>query len=47
LFSNGIVKSNLGAAFTGGWGIFFIVVNDAIVAFIYHFIVAFDISGSA
>ena len=47
LFSNGIVKSDLGAAFTGGWGICFIVVNDAIVAFIYHFIVAFDISGSA
>ena len=47
LFFDGIVKCDLCAAFSSSWSICFVVVNDAIVAFIYHFIVAFDISGSA
>ena len=45
--SQGIVEGDFGAAFAGGWGVLFIVVDDTIVAFIYNLIVTFDIGGSA
>ena len=43
----GIVKGDFGAAFAGSWGVWFVVVDYAILAFIYHFVVAFHIGGVA
>lgn len=37
-----VIKSDFGAAFAGSGGVLFIVVDDAIVAIIYHHIVAFN-----
>ena len=42
-----IIKGDFCAAFSGGWGDFFIVVDDTIAAFIYHFTVSLDIGGFA
>ena len=42
-----IVEGDFGAAFAGGWGVWFIVVNDAKFALIYHFVVTFDVGGAA
>ena len=42
-----VIQSDFGAAFAGGGGVWFIVVDNAKVAFIYHCIISFHISGLA
>ena len=44
---NGVIEGDFGAAFAGGWGVRFIVVDNTIVALVYHFVITFNISGSA
>ena len=41
-----IIEGDFGAAFAGGWGVLFIVVDDTISAFIYNLIVTLDIGSS-
>ena len=41
-----IVEGDFAAAFAGGWGVRFVVINDAVFAFVYHFVIAFHIGGS-
>ena len=45
-FLDGIIQGNFSAAFAGGWRILFIVVHNAKMAFIDHFVIAFYISGT-
>ena len=43
----GIVEGDFGAAFAGGGGVGFVVVDDAIFTVIDHLIVTLDVGGSA
>ena len=43
----GVGEGDFSAAFAGGGGFLLIVVNDTKMAFIYHFVVSFDIGGFA
>ena len=45
LLFNSIVKSDFCPTFSGGSGVLFIIVDDAVLAVIYHLIIAFHISG--
>lgn len=45
--SQGIVEGDFGAAFAGSWSVGFVVVDNAIVAIIYHLIVTLDVGSSA
>ena len=42
-----IIEGDFGAAFAGGWCVWFVVVNDTIVAIVYHLIVTLYVCGSA
>ena len=44
---NGVVEGYFGAAFAGGGGVGFIVIDDAVFTVVYHLIVALDVGGSA
>ena len=45
--SQGIVEGDFGAAFAGGWGVWFVVIYDAKFAFVNHLVVALDVGGAA